>query len=141
MARATDRPFGVSFAAGWAAITGLQLFFRAFGGGLFAAIAPSAVGAALGLAFAVLWFVLGLVFLVVAGGLYRVQGWARLVAIVLFGLFTLFAIASLASGNLLAVVGGGLHATALVLLVLNRGTFESDRPDIDDSGSASRFGT
>jgi hypothetical protein len=67
MARATERPFGVSFAAGWAAITGVVLLLRA--------------------------------------------------------------------------VGGGLHGTALVLLALHGDAYRSDRPDVDGSDSATRFGT
>lgn len=139
MARATERPFGVSFAAGWAAISGALSLLQAVGMGVVGAAAPSPAGALLGLVLAVVQLFVGLGLLVVAGGLYRVHGWARLGGIVLFGVLALLNVYSLVAGNVGAAVGLGLNGTALVLLVVNRGAFTSDRPEVDDSTSVNSF--
>jgi hypothetical protein len=137
---ATRRPFGVSFAAGWAAISAFLTLLTAMGAGVVgiggAGIAPGV--ALMALALAVFQLLLGFAMLVLAGGLYRMQSWARLAGIVLFGASGTLNAISLVDGDVAAVVSLGLNGTALTLLVLNRDAFVTDRPDLSE-GTASSY--
>lgn len=134
MARGTRRPFGVSFAAGWAAIGGAFSLLRAFGLSMtgVAVVGTSDSLAVLAVGFTALYLLIGFGLLLVAGGLYKVQSWARTVGMVLFGLFALLNLYSVIDGSVLTAVDLALNAAALVLLAVNKAAFTSNRPDISD---------
>jgi hypothetical protein len=134
MAPGTGRPFGVSFAAGWAAIGGAFSLLKAFGmsmtGAAVAGTSDSVTVLAIG--FAALYLLIGFGLLVVAGGLYKVQSWARTVGMVLFGLFALLNLYSVVDGSALTVIDLTLNATALAFLAVNGAAFASGRPNVSD---------
>jgi len=68
----------------------------------------------------------------VAGGLYKVQSWARTVGMVLFGLFALLNLYSVVDGSVLTVIDLALNAAALALLAVNGAAFASGRPNVSD---------
>ncbi len=143
MARSTHRPGTVSFAAGWAAITGAIWLLRGALAGVGASLLASR-SAALGLAgglLAVLYVVLGFGALLVAGGLYKMTSWARTVALVVFGALTVLNLQLFLSGDVAALVEVGLDGAAFVLLLVERQAFASERPDVDEETSAVDIGS
>jgi hypothetical protein len=141
MARGTRRPFGVSFAAGWAAIGGALSILQAFGMGMAGVVlaGPSDSAALVAIAVSGLSALVGFGLLIVAGGLYKVRPWARTAGIVLFGLFALVNLYSLLDGAILQVIPLSLDGASLAFLVVNRDVFTSDRPDVSGR-SAHRVG-
>ncbi|NHN42468.1 hypothetical protein G9C85_12650 [Halorubellus sp. JP-L1] len=136
---ATHRPAGVSFAAGWAAIGGAWNLLGAFGAGVLGIGAASTPGVAVvALLLSAFQVLLGFGMLVLAGGLYKVQSWARLGGIVLFGLFSLVEAVSVLAGSIGSLLVLGLNAAALAVLVLDADAFGTSRPDLSE-GSASSY--
>lgn len=136
----TRRPFGVSFAAGWAAISAFLNLLTAMGAGILGVGGATAYpgAAVVALLLAAFQFLLGMSMLILAGGLYKVQSWARLAGIVLFGTFAVLNLTSVLRGDIAGLVPLGLNVTALFLLTVNREAFASTRPDVS-GGSASSY--
>ncbi|MEF8831660.1 MAG: hypothetical protein V5A23_09020 [Halobacteriales archaeon] len=138
MARSTRRPFGVIFAATWGLVQAGMLTARATGQSAVPALLPEAVldGALLVAAQGLL-----AVLLLLAGVfVYRQTAWARRPAMFAFLLAGATTAATLIDFSMLGFVIALLDASAVVVLVMHADAFHSERPEIDDSDSASKFG-
>ncbi|MFQ3294733.1 MAG: uncharacterized membrane protein (DUF2068 family) [Halobacteriales archaeon] len=134
------RPFGVSFAAGWAAIGGVLSLLSAFGVTMVGTRpGPAESCIFFAIVFGALSLLIGFGLLVVAGGLYWVKSWARGVGMVLFGLFALLNLYSLIDGSVLAVIDLSLNVAALTLLAVDVAAFRADRTTVSE-GSALQVG-
>lgn len=71
---------------------------------------------------------------------YRLTSWARRPAMVAFLLAGVATAATLINFSMLGFVVALLDASAVVVLVMHADVFRTERPEIDDSGSASKFG-
>lgn len=147
MVRSTNRPLGVSLATGWAAIGGAHSLFEAVDTGMAGTIVADAswsIGT-VAAGMVLLSGIVGFGLLIVAGGLFRVRPWARTAGMVLFGLFALLNLHAVLDGSpaldgvLLPGIELALNVVSLGVLLVNRGAFVSERPDIS-GGSASEVG-
>jgi hypothetical protein len=138
MVRTTRRPIGVTFAVCWGIVLAGILAARAMGHEAAPPVLPEGLltDAALTAVQGVLAFALATASVCV----YKLASWARRLGMLVFLLAAGGTALTLLSGSLFGFVVVALDLTAILLLFMHGDAFRSERPDIDDTGSATHFG-